>query len=147
MGLCVGGLDRSLVPGVFNEMNGACYSSHLTRYLLKCYHGGIDGFTANDHDLVKRRRGSRAFTGNASSSLVRRSRRRRRVGGAGGIVAGLGPSLGSGDVSSTDSDSESSLGSDPDEDGEAQTPWRREQRQGALRFHNVALRSVYVLCR
>eukprot|EP00750_Incisomonas_marina_P027377 INCI6184.3.p1 GENE.INCI6184.3~~INCI6184.3.p1 ORF type:complete len:1029 (-),score=139.60 INCI6184.3:696-3782(-) len=116
-------------------------ASSQFEYLLKCYHGGIDGFTADDHDLVKRRHGRGTGTGTASS-LVRRSRRR-RVGGTGGIIAGLGPSLGSGDVSSTDSDSESSLGSDPDEDGEAQTPWRREQRQGALRFHNVALRSVY----
>jgi hypothetical protein len=137
-------------------------ASSQLEYLLKCYHGGLDGLTGDDNRAVHQRRargaaasaddddnatdgfgGRRRLRGGRRSVLSRLRRRRGMTGGGG--RAGAVAALGSGDDSDTDSDSDSSLGSDPDEDGDAQTPWRREPQQGALRFHNVALRSVYVV--
>jgi len=111
-------------------------------YLLKCYHGGIDGLTAEDHDEARRRFGydSNTLVGNQTGIVAKPRRRfnRRRTGDS---LMAITPSLGT-DVYDSDSDTES-VGSDPDEDGAAQTPWRRELRQGAVRFHSVALRSIY----
>ena len=120
-------------------------ASSQFEYLMKCYHGGIDGLTGKDHDEISRRKGQRRNrpSNTRSRSHIVRSVRRRRGARSGALVV-LTPSLGPGDNSNTDSEDDS-LGSDPDEDGAAQTPWRRELRQGALRFHSVALRCVYVL--